>query len=41
MNEKIWQLVSDENKISTYESKDLRSIYRPVKINGECQIRYN
>jgi len=29
---------SDENKISTFEINVLRSIYGPIKVNGEWRI---
>ena len=35
MGVKIGQLISDVNKISTFERNVLRNIYGPIKVNGE------
>lgn len=39
---KLGQLIkSDENKISIFERKVLRSVYGPEKVSGEWRIRYS
>jgi hypothetical protein len=32
---------SDENKIIIFETKDLRDVYDPIKLNGEWRRRYS
>jgi hypothetical protein len=39
MGVKNWAInESDENKIRTFERNVLRSIYGPIKVNGEWRI---